>query len=334
MFKKQVLFILVILLLKKFRFYSFLITFLLFSHVLPSQAQYESVPFSVIWNNSRLSVTANGVSPILILCEVSRQTGIEIQVSENLHEPITANFSNLTLHDGLKALLTHMNYVIYKKSSSRVYVQILGIRNTHSSESLVSESAIAPEDDSLGNDQQGADVNTRLLNIQELCKTNSPHNEDALCAATHDQDPSVRELAYKLLYEKNNKKALNILIDNAKNSDDNIRKTAIIALGEFTGSDVIPVLQDATEDPDIDIRYTAFQQLSQISSQEGIAVLKSRLTHINPEIRMMAFDTMVAKGEEFALEAARLIRDDKDELVSSKAEGLISEFEAREVAVK
>lgn len=319
---------------QKFLCYLLLTTYLIFSHVLPSQAQHESVPFRVIWNNSRLSVAANGVSPILILCEVSRQTGIEIHGAEDLHEPITANFSNLTLHDGLKVLLTHMNYVTYKKSSSRVYVQILGIRNTCSYESLVSEAAKAPEEDSLDDNQQRDDVNARLLNIQELCKTNSPYDEDALCAATRDQDPSIRELAYKLLYEKNNEKALDVLIDNTKNADDNIRKTAIIALGEFTGSDVISVLQDATEDPDIDIRYTAFQQLSQISSQEGIDVLKSRLTHSNPEIRMMAFDAMAAKGEEFALEAAQLIRNDKDDLVSSKATGLICEFESREDAVK
>lgn len=309
------------------------LTLFLFSHDSSAQAQHEIGPFKVEWNNARLSIIAVEVPLFSVLQEVSRQTKVNIQGLENLHEPITVRFSRLPLDEGLKNLLDNVNYAIFTKltphsNSPSTRMLITGRRDISPFKSITA-GEIKSNDGLLDNDFQSPGPNISLSKIQELCEINHPQIEDILYSATHDPDPSIREIAYRHLYERKGKKGSDALLTDAKSPDDDIRKTAVSLLGELLGSDAAEILRDTTEDNNIEIRYLAFQQLSQITSNEGLAVLRARLIHPDPEIRIMALEAMASKGEEFALEAARSTFGDSDELVRSKAEGFMHESEAR-----
>jgi HEAT repeat protein len=88
-------------------------------------------------------------------------------------------------------------------------------------------------------------------------------------------------------------------------------------------------LAEATEDPNIDIRFTAFQQLSSLAAVGGLSVIRERLHHPTPEIRLMAIEAMASHGRAYALEAATATLHDADELVRSKAEGVMHELNSR-----
>lgn len=294
--------------------------------VFSSQVLVEAAPLEVEWKGCLLNVKAEGVPLSSILKEVSRKTGLGVRGSEYLKEPVTIHFSNLTLSKGLKRLLANMNHILLEEStpdgdSLPTLLLVVGSNGTRPMDITFSDK---------DNDLQSPDPNTRLSRIQELLRTNPDHIENILYVATQDPDPSIRQLAYKHLYERGDKRVADILLNDARNKDSDIRKSAILSLGELSGSDAVEILRDATSDENIDIRYTAFQQLSQMASNEGLSAIRARLNHPDPEIRIMAIEAMASNGEEFALEAAMSTLHDSDELVRSKAEGLIHELEAKE----
>jgi HEAT repeat protein len=150
--------------------------------------------------------------------------------------------------------------------------------------------------------------------------------QEILEAATHDPEPLIRELAYQHLYAQGDTRLSDRLLEDARSADSDRRKTALQFLSQTSASDALPILAEATEDPNIDIQFTAFQQLSSLADAGGLSVIRERLHHPTSEIRLMAIEAMAAHGRAYALEAARATLHDADELVRSKAEGVMHEL--------
>lgn len=306
-------------------FYFFLIL------LVSAMAQSEALPFLVEWQEGQLSVTAERIPLSSILKEVSSQAGLEIRGLDGLNEPVTMRFSGFTLSEGLKKLLAQVNHVIVEKETSphgeTAPALVLIIRGQGAHKGIKSEKGLLSSD--LQRFDPNIDPNTRFEKILQLSERNSENLNSILYEATKDSDPSIREFAYNNLYKRGDEKVVDMLMNDARSPDYDIRKTAIESLSELLGSKAIQTLKDATEDSNIEIRHMAFQSLSNIDSDEGLSVLRERLSHPDPEMRLMAMQAMASKGKKYAHEAAMLTLCDGDELVRSKAQGLLQELGER-----
>jgi len=288
-------------------------------------------PFTVKWQEERLSVIAEKASLADILREVTRQTGHKVDNSESLREKISIRFFNLPLQEGIHKLLSSMHHVISAEKPRRGETLLAATPTIEQPTTRPIKNGMEDDTgqlkDAVLNDP---DPNTRLISIQKLTRNEVGHLEDILDAAAKDPDPSIRQLAYHYLYKVDKEKAAEILFQDSASPDSDIRMTAIESSSQLLGTEATEILRDATEDNDPYIKQMAFQQLAQMKADQGMEVIRKRLFHTDPEIRIMAIEAMASKGEQFALEAALPALDDNDELVRSKAEGLLNELEATE----
>jgi HEAT repeat protein len=254
---------------------------------------------------------------------------------EGLQDKVTINFSGLPLPTGLEKLLMSANYVLLEKSTPHedphpVLLLIIGKRGivVDKSEAVLGDQETVPG-------WRDLDPNLRLAQVQETGRPALQQGIDILSAAARDTDPSIRQLAYSRLFEQGEKEKLAKLLKQAiASADSDRRQTAVEALGQFFAADAADLLRDATADEHPDVRHAAFQQLSHIDSAEAQQVIVERLAHPNAEIRLMAIEAMAARGETVAREAATVLLYDSDELVRSKAAGLLQELEAQEEGAK
>jgi hypothetical protein len=284
----------------------------------------------VVWQEQRLSVQAENVAFQQLLEEVSRRTGIAFKSLAPLQEPATVHFTSLPLREGLHRLLAQVNYVVVEKATPShaswpTQVIILGQRDS------VRTSDASPQhheaSDALQSALHDADPNIRWQALQAIVQTDETADvQEILEAATHDPEPLIRELAYQHLYAQGDARLPGRLLEDARSADSDRRKTALQFLSQTSASDALPILAEATEDPNIDIQFTAFQQLSSLADAGGLSVIRERLHHPTSDIRLMAIEAMAAHGRAYALEAARATLHDADELVRSKAEGVMHEL--------
>lgn len=299
---------------------------------LPLPAEAKNTAIAIKWQQQSLSIDADNIPLNHILAEISHQTGLEFKNSESLKEPITLHLTSISLREGLQKLLSHLDYFIIETSTSqkettKIVVVILGQWQTPSNSPNTINTKESFSEGSTDTTNEIPDPNTRLTTIQQLvADSNNKNIQDALYKAANDPEPSIREIAYQQLQAQGDSNLENILLDAAKSPDNDVRRTAISFIAKSSASYALEVMRNATEDSHIDVRYVSFQELSSTTGEAGLNIIRERLTHPNPEIRIMALETMVAKGTTFALEAARLMLNDDNEIIHNKAEAVISEL--------
>ena len=94
---------------------------------------------SVRYERGRLSVTAEMIPLAEVLREFGRQVGLTVTGAEDLREPISVRFSNLSPYEALRRLLVHVSHVIVVEPTPLrgeprlTHVQVFGTRGARSS---------------------------------------------------------------------------------------------------------------------------------------------------------------------------------------------------------
>lgn len=85
----------------------------------PAGADSTTSRLKVVWKDDRLSVVAERVSLSQVLGEIARETGLEIRCGhEVLKRKVSANFSRVSLLEGLNDLLGPLSYALLEKAPS------------------------------------------------------------------------------------------------------------------------------------------------------------------------------------------------------------------------
>lgn len=300
-----------------------------------SLVRAETGVVTVTWKDQRLSMQADNVAFQRLIEVVSQHTGVLFKSFALIDEPLTVHFASLPLREGLHRLLEHANYVVLSKAMpgqepAPSMVIILGKRP-----SAAGGDAAAPADETRTAWQttlDDADPHRRWQTLQALVKMGQwtdGEMQALMYAAARDPEPLIRELAYQHLYAQGDARLHSLLIEDARSTSSDIRKTALQFLSQTSVPEALTLLSEATEDDNIDIRFTAFQQLTSLAAAGGLAVIRERLYHADPEIRIMAIEMMAAQGREQAWEAATATLNDSDELVRSKATGVMHELNSQ-----
>lgn len=293
------------------------------------QAQDDLV--LVRWENELLSVSAKDVPHSRVLEQVSRTTGLEFRGLEGHEGMVSLNIAGLPLNQALPILLGDLNFVflsspISPRHATRAVVLI--IDNATPASTVPRSPAETPPgfEEALRVLRTSVDPNERLTKTEAwLAQEADPSKmEEVLQTAARDPEPLVRELALQQLRERNAQLWRETLLEQAMGENVDLRRTATQLLTELPEGSSLDLLRRATEDENIDVRDAAFQNLAHLAERGGLDVIRERLVHPNPEIRLMAIETMASKGVELATEAASFARNDSDELVRAKAEGILA----------
>lgn len=194
---------------------------------------------------------------------------------------------------------------------------------TEGSDSETLESLPQPEGEAESSDSQAPD---RLSQLDQAINADAPDLKDKLYSAIQDEEPLVRELAYRELFQRGDATALDLLRRDARSENVDVRRTALDLLSQLTGEKAVDVLSEAASDSNIDIRQMAMENLAK--NPQGVEIIKDKLRDPNPEVRMAALESLASLGNESAAEAAATTLHDSDEQVRSRAEAIRQELQA------
>jgi len=302
--------------------------------ILVSTVSGAADPLPVIeWRDQRLSIAAKNTPLADLLRTVAQQTGVEMQGLEGVQEVVSIQLFGAPLQTGLQHLLSSFNHLMLMRTTPNgevhpTLILVLGRkrptephpRDDRDETPLLSAPIIRWF--------QGQDPNQRLAALQQLDALPATQRSALLRAALQDTDPSVRQVAYRLLYERGEQETLAAALkQEARSSDSERRQTALEAIGEFFPTEATELLLQATTDEHPDVRSTAFAQLSHLDLPEAEQALRTQLTHPNREVRLLAIEALAARGAQVAREAALTALADSDELVRGKGANLLQELQ-------
>ncbi|HXG22240.1 MAG TPA: HEAT repeat domain-containing protein [Methylomirabilota bacterium] len=291
-------------------------------------------PLPVIeWRDQRLSIAAKNSPLADLLRTVAQQTGVEVQGLEGVQEVVSIQLFRVPLQTGLQHLLSSFNHLMLTRTTPNgeacpTLILVLGRKRpteSHPRDDLDETPLLAaPRVQWL----QKQNPNQRLAALQQLDPLPATQRSALLKAALQDTDPSVRQVAYRLLYEQGEKETLAAALkQEARSSDSERRQTALEAFGEFFPTEATELLLQATTDEHPDVRSTAFAQLSHLDLPEAEQALRTQLAHPDREVRLLAVEALAARGAQVAREAALTALADSDELVRGKGANLLQELQ-------
>jgi hypothetical protein len=286
----------------------------------------QETRLEVRWEEGRLSVEAQAVPRAQLLEEVARATGLALQGTAPLEEPVIVSIVDLPLAEALPLLggevagprLAESAAVPPEDDGEPPYAP-------EPAENAPAEESPGPEDAAVPSGPDGPDANERLTRLQDWLAQGGDAKtlSVGLQAAANDPEVLVRDLALRQLRERD-PEAWDRTLDAQLGSENvDLRRSALQLLVETPGPGTVSRLRQATEDENVDVRAAAFEGLAQLAANGGLDIIRERLRHADPEVRLMAFETLASQGGELAMEAARVGLTDPDEEVRSKAEGLL-----------
>jgi hypothetical protein len=293
----------------------------------------------VVTNPILLTVKANGSSFEKILETISKRTGILFYLSVDTWGPVTIEFHNLPIEEGLRRLLDGMNFAFFysegeSNTAKSPIVKLKEVRvlsgsaaNGHGQERDTSFSAKVQEPEVTLLGAALVDTNGTSLN-QETAEAleGSADDLDAINrlakSALEDTDPSVREDAAQELGKTWSPEAVDPLAQAlAGDQDSFVRRTAAEALGRtWSEAAVDPLSQALMVDPSRWVREYAARALGEIGDTRAVDSLIAALHDTDMSVRESALRSLGAIASIEAGDALyQLALNDSDPWVRASA---------------
>lgn len=235
----------------------------------------------VEWKDENLSVIAEQAPLSQILQQVTHWTGVEFRTQGGLQRKVSQRFSALSLHEGIKKLLTDMDYIMLEKASQqgRAFPTLVLIFERHGSLSLR-----VPE----RKDSEKAELSLSL----------------------GDPDPNMRRWSVERVAEKGDKQTFAHLLKALDDDDSEVRQEAIANLGQYGKMAMDPVRNLLSREEAPEVRMAAFQLLGQVGGEEAAAFLQGEITDQDPRVRIKVVEALGYTGSPIA--TAALVEATKD----------------------
>ncbi len=277
---------------------------------------------AVKWEREHLSVTADDVPLGQVMEEVARRTGLEARGIEALEEPVSANFSGLSLRDGLQRLLAGESYVFVEGSTaeegSRAGVVLILKRRSALPESGSFRGESGPADDpgegvgvgassgvervvAEGEPGPEADPASRLGELQTFANLG---DLESLAKAVDDGDQMVQATAVELLAERDPDLAVGALAAATKSEHAETRFHALRLLDQRRQTDdrtLRSTLVEALTDPDAAVRVYAMQVLLGRDDPAALKAMHRALRDPDVSVRLYVLESLVRRDDGRAL---------------------------------
>ncbi|MCE9550422.1 MAG: HEAT repeat domain-containing protein [Betaproteobacteria bacterium] len=263
-------------------------------------------PLIIEWQEGRLSVKAQRVPYSDLLATVANATGIEVRGLTTLKGNFSIHFVNLTLRNGLAALLKHVNYAMMEETSAHdgeghIVVKLIGHPTTLDSEAgqdfhRVPRTAVSDAEDGMGT----------YLEVERLAEQG---DVQALLQAASHGDPTTQALAMQRLAYQDPTAALSTAMNAAKSTVAIHRMQAMQVLGGLDNPEATDTLGAALKDHDLGVRNTAVLGLMTHTSPAAIQFLTQALQDSAESIRLLARNLLTQKGVVGRLGARSAVND-------------------------
>ena len=242
-------------------------------------SKYDGPPFVVRTKNNLLTVKLRDIPMEKVLAEIANQTGIQIIFYGPMEGFLSADFSDLPLHKGLRQLTRGFNHIfIYRRGKAR------------GSASEIKEAIIFSKTDKKPNKKvEPRVIEPKKWPPQELKKATL----ESLVKALEDEDPEVREDAVDLLAELKDERAIVHLTEVLLNDkEEDVRESAAEAMGELGDERAIDPLIQALGDKDAGVRESAVDALAEVGGKKVISPLMGALSDEDEDVREAAADAL------------------------------------------
>ena len=219
-----------------------------------SPAETNETPFVVRVKDNLVTVKVKDIPLNKVLTEIAHQASIRIVFAGSTEEPLSADFSDLPLDQGLKRLIQGFNSVI-----------IYGPKNLKTGESEIKEVILCS--------RKGASP----LKISGPGKIVPPKNQKppledfqlkAEADALRDKDPEIRKNAAEALGNLEDEMALIPLLQALLDKNSRVKKSAVDALCRIGGENVIRALQGCQSSDDEDLKKIASEALKRLEAEK------------------------------------------------------------------
>jgi hypothetical protein len=248
---------------------------------------------SVEWHQGRLSVNADGVPFCELLAAIANMTGVEVQGLATLEDSASIHFSNLTLRDGLEALLARTNYAMFEEPSAhggkgRIVVIVVG-HKWDSGMPAGQERGRGPQP----SEPITADGPDTYQTVERLAEQG---DLQALREAAVFGDPTTRALAMQRLARHDPAEAWRVATEAAGSAEATQRVLAVQVLGGLDSPEATDTLGAALQDSDLGVRHAAVVGLMTRTSPAAIQFLVQALQDRAASIRVLALELLAQRG--------------------------------------
>ena len=219
-----------------------------------SLAETGEAPFVVRVKDNLVTVKVKGIPLNKVLTEIVHQTSIRIVFAGSTEEPVSADFSDLPLDQGLKRLIQGFNSVIIygpkkaKTGESEIKKVILCSRQGASPRKISGPGKIIPR-----KNQKPPSENFQLKAEAEDLR---------------DKDPEIRKNAAEALGNLEDEMALIPLVQALCDSNSRVKKSAVDALCRIGGEDVIRALRGCQTGADEGLKKIASEALKRLGAEK------------------------------------------------------------------
>jgi len=244
-----------------------LLTLSLPSGTVSSEYRAKSGQLVVLFRDDLLTMRVNNLTLKEVLKEISKQTGIEIFSYASTEMPVSADFSDLVLDEGLKRLIRDFSFIfIYNSENSKevrtTLTNVLIYPKTYKENAFGQQISQPPE------------LLENFQRIEMMDVLSRPEYENAFDRLTEvflkNEDPDVRAIEVDELAILRDGRDIDVLIQEAVDVDTDlmVRIFAIQALGEIGDELAVEVLTDALSDENDQVKKYAADALRSLEERD------------------------------------------------------------------
>jgi HEAT repeat protein len=284
---------------------------------LPNPSAQRSL--QVAWTAERLTVSARDVPFVEMLAEVARRTGVEFVGAERLTEPVSIEFSDKSLDDGLKELLAPVDYLIAAQRpgspSSAAPVRIFVLPRGHPRSPLPQSDAVE-------------DLATSQLDHPTTDEPVDADTEPAMSLSANPsdeaRDPEVQRLDESGFFDEANASAL---VDASHHPNASVRIRAMEVLSQRDAALSADVVADAMTDGNPSVSSAAAVLIAENGDLRAVERLGQLLKHDDPVVRFDAIQLLAQRGDAACVPYVLQAAEDENAAVRVVARQLLRQLE-------
>lgn len=232
------------------------------------------------FDNGRLSVKLKNAPLDKVLKEIMAQSGARIWLSDSIDVPITIEFNDIPIRDGVHKILKDKNYAfVYtpneKKEGSLAFITQNKTDDApnRSNDDLLQKQRLKPPPPPKKGRGRGDVMPFELLAKDALEGGDASKREDAVIALGECKDKRTVEILSKVL---------------ANDPSEDVRLSSIDALITTGDKNIVEPLSFALKDQSSDVRQSALEALAEVGGENTQELIKGALNDEDNEVRELA----------------------------------------------
>jgi hypothetical protein len=244
--------------------------------------QKQAAKLSVKFSQGRLSVNAVGVPLNDVAQEISKQSGIVVEVKDTkaAEKPMTVDLNNVAPALAFEEILRGLNFASFYDHGRLSQVVVL------------SPTAVPPKAVSVKPASPPQAVRPSadpVPDFEELLERNRAEGMRAIAQALRGTERNHKIAAVHALESVEHPEVFKLLSEALNDADVAVRRAALDVVSDKEGPAVMPLLRTAFRDLDSSIRIEALEALA---DQGELQLVKSALSDMDKDVRERAKDLL------------------------------------------